>query len=79
MVSYLIMPGVGFLLTIWLWTSLPGNALLIGVIWMLIGLVYLAFLTKGFRAAPPSLNDDSAEALVTQSIETVEPSESERA
>lgn len=78
-VSYLIMPGVGFLLTIWLWTSLPGNALLIGVIWMLIGLVYLAFLTKGFRAAPPSLNDDSAEALVTQSIETVEPSESERA
>lgn len=77
-VSYLIMPSIGFLLTIWLWTSLPGNALIIGVLWMLIGLIYLAFLTKGFRGAPPSLND-TAEALITQNIETVDSKGSERA
>src|SRR5699024_8489856 len=42
--SYLLMPGVGFLLTNWLWTSLPGNALIIGVTWMIVGLVYLVII-----------------------------------
>lgn len=76
--SYLIVPGIGFLLTVWLWTSLPGNALIIGALWMLIGLVYLAILTKGFRVTPPRMND-TVEELVTQSIDTAGIRESERA
>src|SRR5699024_10785243 len=38
-ISYLILPGIGFLLPIWLWSSLSGNALLIGGLWMLLGVV----------------------------------------
>lgn len=77
-VRYLIMPGIGFLLTIWLWTSLPSNALTIGVVWVLVGLAYLAILTKGFRVTPPRI-DDAADDLVTQSIDTIDIQESERA
>lgn len=55
-ISYLVLPGIGLLLTVWLWTSLPGNAILIGGLWMLIGLIYLAALTKGFRTTPPLLD-----------------------
>src|SRR5699024_12211151 len=76
--TYLGVPGLGFLLTVWLWTSLPGNALIIGVLWMLIGLVYLAILTKGSRVPPPPMND-TVEELVTQSIDTADIRESERA
>ncbi|WP_427134362.1 APC family permease [Pseudarthrobacter sp. S9] len=48
-----ILPGVGFLLTVWVWTSLAPNALIIGVIWLAAGFVYLLFLTKGFRRKTP--------------------------
>src|SRR5699024_1646461 len=68
-ISYLILPGTGFLLTISSWPSLPGNALLIGGLWMLIGLIYLVALTKGFRVTPPRL-DDEDEELLTQTFET---------
>lgn len=76
--SYLLMPGVGFLLTNWLWTSLPGNALIIGVTWMIVGLVYLAIITRGFRAKPPRM-DDEIDNLVTQSVAAINIQESERA
>ncbi|GAA2031463.1 amino acid permease [Yaniella flava] len=74
--KYLILPGTGFLLTIWLWTSLPGNALVIGGLWMLLGLIYLVALTKGFRVKPPRLDDESDE-LSTPETETVGSRESE--
>ncbi|MCB0900363.1 MAG: amino acid permease, partial [Actinobacteria bacterium] len=37
----LIAPAIGFLLTAWLWTSLSGTALTIGLIWLAIGFVWL--------------------------------------
>src|SRR6478736_7489822 len=37
----LIVPAIGFLLTAWLWTSLSGTALTIGLIWLAIGFVWL--------------------------------------
>jgi len=78
-VSYLVLPGIGFLSTIWLWTSLPTNALMIGGIWLVIGAIYLAFLTKGFRVSPPSLDEGTTEQLKTESIDAVEADERERA
>lgn len=51
----LLLPLVGFLMTVWLWTSLSRTALTIGLIWLVVGLVYLAFLTRGFRRRPPEL------------------------
>jgi amino acid transporter len=52
----LVLPGVGFALTLWLWTSLTQQALVLGAGWAALGLVYLAFLTRGFRRPTPQLN-----------------------
>ncbi|MDQ1528023.1 MAG: putrescine importer [Microbacteriaceae bacterium] len=63
--KYVIAPAIGFALTIWLWTSLPVLAFIIGGTWVLIGLVYLAVLTRGFRTSPPVM-DFSEEAPVAE-------------
>lgn len=57
-VQYLVLPLIGFGLTVWLWTSLSGQALLIGGIWVLIGVIYLAVLSKGFRSMPKAIEVD---------------------
>jgi amino acid transporter len=55
----LIAPAIGFLLTAWLWTSLSGTALTIGLIWLAIGFVWLLGVTRGFRRPTPVLDLDS--------------------
>ncbi|GAA1531989.1 APC family permease [Brevibacterium picturae] len=54
--SYIVLPGIGFGLTVWLWTSLSPRTLLIGMVWLLIGVGYLAFVTRGFRRRTPTLD-----------------------
>lgn len=54
-VKYLLLPLVGFALTIWLWTSLAPTSFIVGLCWMAVGIIFLAFRTKGFRQAPPKL------------------------
>lgn len=56
LVRYAVIPLIGFGLTIWLWTSLSGEAFRIGLIWLAVGVVYLAFLTRGFRRPAPTLD-----------------------
>ena len=51
-----VLPGIGFLLTVWLWTSLSGEALTIGLIWLAVGFVWLAVVTRGFRRPTPVLD-----------------------
>lgn len=53
---YIVFPFIAFALTAWLWTSLPSNAVVVGIVWILLSVVYLAVLTRGFRIAPPSLD-----------------------
>lgn len=55
-VRYIILPAIGFGLTVWLWLSLPSNAIIIGVIWLILGLVYLLGLTRGFTRRPPVMD-----------------------
>jgi amino acid transporter len=55
-VSNLILPLIGFALTVWLWTSLSGDALTIGLIWLAAGLLWLAVVTRGFRRPTPVLD-----------------------
>ncbi len=52
----LIAPAIGFLLTVWLWTSLSGQALVIGLIWLAIGFVWLLVVTRGFQRPTPVLD-----------------------
>jgi len=51
-----VLPVIGFLLTVWLWTSLSGMALTIGLIWLAVGFVWLLAVTRGFRRPTPVLD-----------------------
>ncbi len=51
----LLLPLIGFALTVWLWTSLSGFTITFGLVWLALGTVYLGVLTKGFRQRPPEL------------------------
>ncbi len=53
-IRYGILPGIGFLLTAWLWTSLSQSALIVGLSWAAAGLVYLLAMTRFFRRRPPN-------------------------
>ena len=51
----LVFPLCGALFTIYLWISLRNEAKIAGFVWLAIGVVYLAFITNGFRVAPKSI------------------------
>jgi amino acid transporter len=53
--SFVVLPLVGFATTAWLWTSLSALTLLIGLAWAGAGLIYLLFVTRGFRRPTPQL------------------------
>jgi amino acid transporter len=55
-VNNLVLPLIGFALTVWLWTSLSGDALKIGLIWLAIGFVWLLGVTRGFQRPTPVLD-----------------------
>lgn len=47
-----ILPGIGFLFCLWIWWSLPRPAKIVGGIWFLVGIIYEACVTRGFRTQP---------------------------
>lgn len=47
--AFIVLPAIGTLMTGVLWVNLSPHALLGGLIWSALGLVYLVFLTRGFR------------------------------
>jgi putrescine importer len=55
-VSYLLLPGIGFALTVWLWTSLSATSIKVGLAWLAVGFVWLLILTRGFRRPIPTLD-----------------------
>ncbi|MFP3845982.1 APC family permease [Priestia filamentosa] len=59
--QYLLFPLIGAGFTIWLWTNLDVKSITLGSIWVIIGLVYLAFLTKFFTKEPPQFDFDESE------------------
>jgi putrescine importer len=54
-IKYGIVPGIGVLLTLWLWTSLSGMTFAVGLSWVAVGLVYLLGLTRFFTRPAPTL------------------------
>lgn len=54
--SNLVLPAIGFALTVWLWTSLSPRTFLIGLSWLALGVVLLAIVTRGFRRPTPMLD-----------------------
>lgn len=53
--KYGVVPGIGVLLTLWLWTSLSGTTFAVGLSWVAVGFIYLAGLTRFFTRRPPEL------------------------
>ncbi|HEV7811329.1 MAG TPA: APC family permease [Leifsonia sp.] len=53
---YLVLPVVGALITGYLLTQLDINAIVLGLSWLVLGVIVLAFVTKGFRKLPPELD-----------------------
>jgi amino acid transporter len=51
-----VAPLIGAAFDIWLLTQLDSNAHLLGVIWLILGVIYLTYLTRGFRRPPPEVD-----------------------
>jgi len=56
--NFIVMPLIGVGMTIILWANLHMDALIGGLIWTAIGLVYLIVLTKGFKKKAASFDED---------------------
>jgi amino acid transporter len=59
-VRYAVLPVLGALVDLYLLTQLGPIALWLGIGWLVIGIVYLAVLTRGFRRTPPEMHVDEA-------------------
>lgn len=55
-VKYLVLPILGVILCLWLWTSLSGTTFIVGLSWAALGLLWLVFVTKGFRRRVPTMD-----------------------
>ena len=53
--GYVFVPAVGVVINVWLWLSLDSVSMIIGGIWIAIGVVFLVVTTRGFRAKAPDL------------------------
>lgn len=58
--TYVVLPALGFIVIAYLLTRLDIHAITIGSIWLVIGIVILAGITRGFRKAPPELSVDES-------------------
>lgn len=47
-----VLPLAGFLGCLIFWIGLPGRAQIVGSIWLLLGIAYCAYKTRGFRESP---------------------------
>lgn len=54
--SHVVIPAGGGLVCAFLLLQLDSNALTLGVIWLVCGLIVLAVITRGFRVKPPEMS-----------------------
>lgn len=54
-VKYVILPFVGAIITMILWFNLDSNSKIVGSVWLVIGIIYLAIMTRGFKKLPPEM------------------------
>ena len=50
-----VLPAIGFVLTVWLWTSLSWLTLEVGMIWLALGFIWLLVVTRAFQRPTPVL------------------------
>jgi len=59
--GYVVAPVIGALVIVYLLTQLDVQAVILGSSWLVVGIIVLAFITRGFRKLPPELAVDHAE------------------
>lgn len=64
--NYVVLPAIGAILTGILWVSLHETALIGGVVWLAIGVIYLVVLTRGFKRTVRSFDDPEADAEMSE-------------
>ncbi|HYS40366.1 MAG TPA: APC family permease [Pseudonocardiaceae bacterium] len=52
----LVVPLIGAGIDVWLLTNLDANAIRLGLSWLAVGILYLTYLTRGFRRPPPEMD-----------------------
>jgi len=65
-ILYLILPLIGAIISLKLWSGLDSHSMTLGGIWGAIGFIYLLFKTKFFRIKPPQIDfnaEDSSSDL----------------
>ena len=68
-INYIVLPGIGVALTGLLWVNLDDHALIVGLIWTGIGLVYLLVLTRFFRRPIASFDEKQPVTGFTKVVE----------
>jgi len=63
--GYFLVPAIGVLVDLYLLYNLGKIAQLLGACWLLLGVLYLAILTRGFRRPPPEIDVLAAESDAT--------------
>lgn len=56
LIVYLLFPLIGLIADFWLFISLDKLAFILGISWLILGIIYLAILTNGFRKDPPQMH-----------------------
>lgn len=60
LVLFLLFPLIGLLADLWLMVSLDHRAIWLGATWLVLGVIYLAVITSGFRQQPPEMHFEEA-------------------
>lgn len=60
-IGYLVLPAVGVVINVWLWLNLEPSAKLVGLVWVALGLGFLLWRTRFFRAPAPALTGPDME------------------
>lgn len=61
-----LLPLIGFVTTVWLWTSLDSNTFVVGLVWLAVGFIYLLVLTRFFTKPMPRVNLDDLKVGETE-------------
>lgn len=62
--SWVLQPLIGLAVIVWLLAHLDVNALVLGGIWLALGVAMLVYLTKGFTTPPPEMHFEESEGDV---------------
>lgn len=58
---FLVLPLAGIVINIVLWIGIDSTAKLLGLGWLVIGAIYLAVITRGFRRYPQAIREEEEE------------------